>query len=73
MLNRDSELITHERKDYSLFELMGALGGLIELVLLIFGVLLHPISENSFIVEAIEKLFWANTKDPNLFNKNKKK
>ena len=43
----------HERKVYSLFNLLSDLGGVAELLIIIFGVLVFPFSEFSFNISRI--------------------
>ena len=53
----------HERKVYSFLELIGDLGGVLEILLLIFGIFINPISEFSFYMKAIKKMFLIRTQD----------
>jgi hypothetical protein len=46
---------------------MGDLGGLIELYSVILGVIFYRISNHSFILTAMKRLFLINTDDPELF------
>ena len=62
----------HERKIYGFFDLLGDLGGVTEIIMLVFGLFLYPISEHSFILEAANKLYFARTKDNNMFRTNPK-
>lgn len=62
-----SETIRYTRKVYGMIDLLGDLGGVIEIVMLFFGFFLYPISEHSFNLEAIKKLFFASTSDETLF------
>ena len=64
-------MVTHVRRIYSLFELIGDLGGITEVVMLCFGFFLYSVSEHSFVLKAVKKLFKARTKDPNLFKRKK--
>ena len=52
----------NERKIYNFFDLLGDLGGVSEIVFLVFSFFLLPISRHSFIVKATKKLFLARTK-----------
>ena len=61
------EQVSHKRRIYAVLDLMGDLGGVLELILLVLGLLLLPISEHSFYIETIKTLFFARTKDPDLF------
>ena len=70
---------TYERKIYAVFDLLGDIGGLIEMSMLLLGSMMASISEHSFFIKAIQKLFLVNTYDrklfiePNKFKKNGQK
>ena len=66
-MHRDNVYIAHERRIYSFLDLMGDLGGVMEIVSVVVGFFLFCISEHSFYMGAIEKLFLADTKDASLF------
>ena len=57
----------HERSTYSVMDLIGDLGGVVEILLLIFVFFIAPISEHSFKLAVANRLFWAKTKDKKLF------
>jgi len=42
---------------------MGDLGGVIEVLLIVFNIMFLPMAEHSFNLKAIKKLFLARTKD----------
>jgi hypothetical protein len=65
----DSNSIEHERSRYNLLDLLGDLGGVLEVFMLVFGLIAFPISEFSFVMKAISILFLARTKDNDLFDK----
>ena len=67
-----SEKIIHERKVYGWLDLIGDLGGVTEIIGLIFGFFLLPVSYHSFIMKATQNLFYARTKDDNIFRVSKK-
>ena len=50
-----------------MFDLLGDLGGVTEIVMLIFGSFLFPVSEFSFVVEAMKRFFMAHTVEEDLF------
>ena len=52
-----------------MFDLIGDLGGVAEVIILCFNFLILPISEHSFILQAAKKLFYARTKDTGLLEK----
>ena len=62
-----TEGINSERLIYGWLDLLGDLGGVTQVISLVFGVFLLPISEHSFILKATSKLFLANTKVENMF------
>ena len=49
-----------------MLDLFGELGGVLEIVILILGSFLLPISRHSFYIEAIRTLFFARTKEGDL-------
>jgi hypothetical protein len=49
------------------FDLLGKLGGITNVMMLLFGFFLFSLSEHSYILKASKKLFIARTKDKNLF------
>ena len=61
------EGVLQARAIYNMFDLLGDLGGLTEIVMLVFGTFLFPISEFSFIVEGMKRFFIASTTDDTLF------
>ena len=46
-------MINHERKVYGVLDLFGDLGGVSEVMFIIFGALLSPISDHSYLIKAI--------------------
>jgi hypothetical protein len=71
LLHYDQIAVAHSRAIYSLLDLLGDLGGVTEVMMIVFCALLLPISEHSFIVKAMKKLYIARTKDDQLFMKPK--
>ena len=49
--------------------MIGNLGGVIEVFVIIFGIVIFPLSEHKFTMKAIQLLFFARTKDSNFFMK----
>lgn len=64
-----AEEISHTRKIYCLIDLLGDLGGVTEVIMLMFGFFLYPISEHSYITRATQRLYLARTQDGKLFEK----
>ena len=58
---------SHERKIYGILDLLGDYGGVMQVFLILAELLLRPVSEHSFLMKAISKLFLASTVDKNLF------
>jgi hypothetical protein len=48
--------------------LLGDLGGVTEVIMILFGFVLHSISEHSFTLKAAKKMFKARTAEKGLFN-----
>lgn len=57
----------HLRLSYSLFDLIGDLGGVFQLLTDFVGVLFLSIAHHSFILSAMEKLFFVKTADGQIF------
>ena len=53
-------------------DLIGDLGGVLEVIMVGFGLILYPVSEHSYILTALNKLFLVKTSSPSLFKKKKK-
>ena len=60
------------RAVFGWFDLLGKLGGITNVMMLLFGFFLFGISEHSFILKASKKLFIARTKDETLFKEDPK-
>ena len=69
----DEEAVEHSRQTYSLLDLLGDLGGASEVILICFGLIFYPISEFSFGIKALQKLYIARTSNPSLFISKKNK
>lgn len=59
----------HVRQVYNILDLLGDLGGVLECFLILFGILLFPIAEFSFYLKIAKRLYFARTRDDNLFPK----
>jgi len=57
----------HERRVYSLFDLMSEVGGFTSVVFIIFYIVVAPVNRYSFTITAAEKLFYGRTRDENIF------
>lgn len=67
ILTLSREDVHHEREIYSVFDLLGDLGGVTEIAMIVFGFFLYPISEHKFNLIAAKRLFIAHTQDSDLF------
>lgn len=56
-----NESVKFNRQIYNIFDLLGDLGGVTEVIMIIFGFFLFSISEHSFYLTALTKLFYART------------
>ena len=67
----DTLMISHSREVYNLMDLIGDLGGVLEVITFMFGIFLVPISEFSFVIKALQKLYLARTTQTGLFKNDK--
>jgi hypothetical protein len=63
------EIIENSREVYNVLEILGDLGGVLEVVIAIVGLFFYPISHHRFVLKALKKLFLARTHDSQLFSK----
>ena len=61
------EALKHERRAYAFFDLLGDLGGILEVSTIVFGLILIPIAEHVFIKAVAKTFFMARTDDETLF------
>jgi hypothetical protein len=54
---------------YSILNLLAEFGGMTKIVMMLFGFILYPISEHSFILKASKMMFLARVIDGNLLRK----
>ena len=57
----------YKRQIYNIFDLLGDLGGVTEVIMLTFGFFLFSLSEHSFHMTAIKRMFFARTRDAKMF------
>ena len=55
------------RQAYDINNLLGDLGGVVRVLLTIFGVLFYPINQYLFVINMAKKLYMARTKENDLF------
>ena len=58
----------HHRRIYNFFDFLGSIGGVVETIVMILGILMFPISEHCFVLDVIKQLFLARTFDKKLLN-----
>ena len=58
----------HSRESYDITDLIGDLGGVLEVMISAIGFFLFPISSHSFGLKILEKLFLARTNDKKIFS-----
>ena len=57
----------HLRRIYGVTNLLSDLGGVMNVMLTVFGVLFKPLSKHQYFTNAIKRLFLARTKDDTIF------
>jgi hypothetical protein len=62
-----NESVKFNRQIYNIFDLLGDLGGVTEVIMIVFGFFLFSISEHSFYLTAFSELFYARTVDEKMF------
>lgn len=65
----EPEQRVHQRGVYGIIDLLGDLGGQIEIYLFVFGWIMFALSERSFTLKATKNLFLARTKDRGMFDR----
>jgi hypothetical protein len=63
--------IEYNRAVYNVLDLMGDIGGVLEIIVLFFGIFLNPISKFSFDLTAIRYLYLVRTSEKDLFDNKK--
>jgi len=61
------EVHKHKRVVFGWMNLLGALGGITNVIMILFNGIIKPINEHSFVLKAAKKLYFARTKKDNLF------
>ena len=68
----DQQKYVHTRQIYSILDLLGDLGGVLEVLLFVAGLFILPLSEFSFNLKALSLLYMGKTSNPELFRLPKK-
>ena len=69
MFYMDESSISHYREVYTSIDALGDIGGIIEIILIVFGTIFLPIARHSFYLRASRFMFFARSKDSSLFIK----
>ena len=64
----DTNMNMHFRKVFNLFDLVGSLGGVLDIFIYMFG-FLFTISKQSYILDAISRWYLTRTKCDSIFSK----
>ena len=54
----------HTREVYGFIDILGDLGGVLEVIMVVMSGILMPISEHHFILQAAKRMFMAKSTDP---------
>ena len=65
----DERGTSHKREVYTVIDALGDIGGILEIIFLMFGTIFLPISRHSFYLRASRFMFFARSRDSNLFIK----
>ena len=65
----NEEGVQYVREVYDILGVLGDLGGIFEITMIVFGFFLFPISEHNFFMKAAQDLYFARTKEKNIFAK----
>lgn len=63
----DGEAGIHKRTIFNLFDLLSVCGGVLELLVYLFGLFLNPIATHDFIMKVANILYIGRTKDKGIF------
>jgi hypothetical protein len=66
-LSLSTASIENSREIYSLLDLLGDLGGVTDVLIFIIGIFIFPISQHSFTMRYLQKMFLVRTSQSNLF------
>lgn len=66
-LTLDDIGVMHTRQGYGIMDLCGDLGGVLEVIVFVFGVLMYQVSKYSYELKLLEKLYVVKTNDASLF------
>ena len=61
------EVVKHKRKTYDILDLLGDSGGVVSILTFVFAFFCDPITEHSYVIKAMKKLYMVKTKDDEVF------
>ena len=61
--------MNHERIAYNLIDVLSDIAGMFELIKAVLGVVIYKVSEHSFLLKTLNRLFLISTRYPHLFRK----
>ena len=69
MFYMDKTGISHMREVYTLIDALGDIGGIIEIIFIVFGSIFLPIARHSFYLKASRFMYFARSRNSTLFKK----
>jgi hypothetical protein len=67
----DNMGIDHHARTFSILDVVGMIGGVCEILLVVFGILVFPIAEHSWYLSAAKRLYLARTSNEYYLHKNR--
>ena len=62
----DDQYTVNKREVYNFFDLLGDLGGIQDIIIIVCGFFLFPVSEFSYNLKALSKMYLVNTESEEL-------
>jgi hypothetical protein len=66
----DSKFEMHQREVFNILDLLGELGGVLEVITIIFFFIAAPVAEHSFYMQLFDQLYLAKTKNRTILPNN---
>ena len=57
----------HEREVYAIMDILSDLGGIMEIIIAVIGFFIYPISEFTFNLKLLSKMYYAKTQNQTIF------
>ena len=58
----------YTREVYNIWDLIGDIAGIYELIVSFFGIVLYSVAKHRFVLSAISNMYFINTKDPDFID-----